>query len=170
MYLNKLKMGRLFVVRYMTETKIYRSESSFLRATSSRAHRNGGIPVEIYETKLISEGLLQDVVNSIKTSRNRETKINSLTNDDIKPLVEIKGKYEELALDGYHKKRLVLALSNCYDLKTLKSIISNNKREFISIDNYDWYCLILKVNNFRTGLSTENYIKAKETLKASKSK
>lgn len=163
-------MSKLFVVKYYSETKLYRSESSFLRATSGRAHRNTNSSVEVYETKLISEGTLSDIINNIKTSRTREVKINSLTNDDIKPLIEIKSKYEELAVDGYHKKRLIHALSNCYDIKTLKYIMSNNRREFLSIDDYDWYCLILKVNNFRTGITTENYIKAKETLKKSKSK
>lgn len=165
-------MGKLYVVKFKSGVKFYQSEASFLKANSGIKPDgySANVTVEVYDCEP-NKGTLYNIINSIKTSNHRDKRIESLSNPDIKIISDIRSKFNELATEGYHKRRLIFALSNCDNLKRLKSLLSSNRREFLEIEDYDWYFMILKINNFKEEHYGDNlgrnekFKKAKEDIK-----
>ncbi len=152
-------MSKLYIVKHRMSTKVYRSEESFYRANSNIRPDSGDalIEVEIYDYTPSSEGTLYDIINSIKTANNRDRRIASLSNPEAKIVADVRNKFIEIMPKAYdyNKNRMLKLLDECDSIKKLKSILSGNRRYILSIENYEWYTMLLDIHNF-TEYGNEN--------------
>lgn len=167
-------MSKVFIVnhkgnRYGKSVSVYRGEKSLI-SNVSLSEFNSKYTVTVYEE--VEEVNLHTLINSMKTSKVRDKKINAMSNPDLRVILKVKAKYAELCeslnIRYWKKDSIINKLDSCDSIASLKAILSSDKKHFMSINNYDWYLTILSVHNFKVDASTpELFLKAKNDLKVS---